>query len=535
MTNRSRASKTMISDLLDGLKLTKKCPKISVKGIALDSRMIGPGFVFVALHGLNENGVAYIPEAISRGAVAVLVEPNTCKKSSLTSFNHDFKTTIPLLEVEKLAENLSLIAGRFFGDPSLKLDVTAITGTNGKTTCTHLYANLSALFNGKFGRKLTENHCGYVGTLGYGISSVASKLKLDRFGDNLDLSPQLTTPDAITLQSILSRLVSEGCGSVVLEASSHALVQHRVAALSIDTGIFTNLTRDHLDYHCDLDTYAKAKARLFKIPRLKNAVINIDDEVGQSILAQLDPAVRVVTYSLENVSADIYCQSMTFCKQGLKADIKTPWGCGQIESRLLGRFNLYNLLSVIAAFIVNSKAERENFSAVLEVVPLLDPVEGRMEVVKSDSGPSVVVDYAHTPDALDKVLQALRIHCDGYLWVVFGCGGDRDIGKRSQMGSIAQAKADRIIVTSDNPRTENPEKIIQDIVDGICSSVTIEADRREAITLAISSATENDIVLIAGKGHEEYQILGSRKVHFSDRQEAKTALAQRYHQSGGAA
>ena len=272
------------------------------------------------------------------------------------------------------------------------------------------------------------------------------------------------------------------------------------------------------------------------MPGLKNAVINIDDELGKSILPKLDPAVRVITYSLENITADIYCQSMSFSTEGLEAYVQTPWGSGRIVSSLLGRFNLCNLLAVIASFTVNNHdIEYENFSRILDIISLLDPVEGRMELVRGISGPSVIVDYAHTPDALEKVLQALRLHCKGYLWVVFGCGGDRDIGKRSQMGSVAQAKADQVIVTSDNPRNENSRKIIEDIVIGINSAVTIEVDRREAIILAISSASDNDVVLIAGKGHEKYQIIGSKRVHFSDKQEASLALEQRYCQSGGAA
>lgn len=531
-----QTSRIMLSTLIEGLLVSHKCPQIRVKGITLDSRKIGPGFVFVALQGSDKDGRAYIPEALKRGAVAVLVDLEKCKKTSVTSFYEKFKTTIPILEVKNLPKKLSLIAARFYGAPSTKLKVTAITGTNGKTTCAHLYANLSALYHKKVGRKNTENHCGYVGTLGHGKASLTNEIESDKSAENIHISPRLTTPDAISMQCILDDLYSDGCDNVVLEASSHALQQHRIANVSIDTAIFTNLSRDHLDYHGDLKTYADAKGKLFAMPGLKNAVINIDDELGKSILTKLDPAVRVITYSLENITADIYCQSMSFSTEGLEAYIQTPWGSGRIVSSLLGRFNLCNLLAVIASFTVNNQdIEHENFPRILDIISLLDPVEGRMELVRGISGPSVIVDYAHTPDALEKVLQALRLHCKGYLWVVFGCGGDRDIGKRSQMGSVAQAKADKVIVTSDNPRSENSRKIIEDIVNGINSAVTIEVDRREAIILAISSASDNDIVLIAGKGHEKYQIIGSKKVHFSDKQEASLALEQRYCQSGGAA
>ena len=532
----SRTSRKMLSTLVEGLLLSKKCPRIKVKGITLDSRTVSPGFIFVALQGSVEDGTVYIPEAVERGAVAILIDFENCKKTPVTSLYERLDENIPILEIKNLSEKLSLIAARFYGDPSTKLRVTAITGTNGKTTCAHLYANLSALHRKKVDKSNTENYCGYVGTLGHGKATLINELELDKSVENIDVSPQLTTPDAISIQSILDSLHSDGCNSVVLEASSHALQQHRIAGISIDTAIFTNLSRDHLDYHGDLETYADAKGKLFAMPGLKNAVINIDDEVGKSILTELDPAVRVITYSLENITADIYCQSMSFSTEGLEAYIQSPWGYGRIVSRLLGRFNLYNLLAVMASFIANNQeAEYENFLEVLDILPQLGPVEGRMEQVRGCSGPSVIVDYAHTPDALEKVLQTLRLHCEGYLWVVFGCGGDRDIGKRSQMGSVAFAKADKVIVTSDNPRSEDPGKIIQDIVDGINSLVTIEVDRREAITLAISSASDNDVVLIAGKGHEKYQIVGSKKVHFSDKQEASLALAQRYYQSGGAA
>lgn len=533
-----QSSRIMLSTLIEGLLVSYKCPQIRVEGITLDSRKVAPGFVFVALQGTDKDGRAYIPEAVKRGAVAVLIDLEKCKKTSVASFYERFKTTIPILEVKNLPKKLSLIAARFYGDPSTKLKVTAITGTNGKTTCAHLYANLSALYQKKVRRKNTENHCGYVGTLGHGKATLINKLESDKSVENILTSSQLTTPDAISMQFILDDLRSDGCDNVVLEASSHALQQHRIADVSIDTAIFTNLSRDHLDYHGDLKSYAAAKRKLFAMPGLKNAVINIDDELGKSILTKLDPAVRVITYSLENITADIYCQSMSFSTEGLEAYIQTPWGSGRIVSSLLGRFNLCNLLAVIASFIINNQdIKYENFPSILDIIALLDPVEGRMELVRGSSGPgpSVIVDYAHTPDALEKVLKALRLHCKGYLWVVFGCGGDRDIGKRSQMGSIAKAKADKIIVTSDNPRSENSRKIIEDIVDGINSAVTIEVDRREAIILAISSASDNDVVLIAGKGHEKYQIIGSKRVHFSDKQEASLALAQRYCQSGGVA
>jgi UDP-N-acetylmuramoyl-L-alanyl-D-glutamate--2,6-diaminopimelate ligase len=533
MMSFSRKPKIWLSALVEGLNMSKKCPRLAIEGLALDSRDIRPGYVFFALKGLNKDGAAYVSQAIECGAVAVITEWTDIGDDSVTSIFEGFRSSVPILKVKNLSEEVSEIAGRFYDHPSHKTKVTAVTGTNGKTTCAHLYSDLWTQFYTRSKTLQDDNYCGYIGTLGHGIAALDDKMPLQNrpkleSSSSILVSP-LTTPDAIDMQTIFANFASKGCSGVVLEASSHALVQNRIASISLDTAIFTNLSRDHLDYHGDLESYADAKRKLFSYPALKNAVINIDDAIGKSILVDLDPSIRPVTYSLENITADIYCQSMRFSAKGLEADIQTPWGSGRITSSLLGKFNLYNLLAVIAAFVIHdTRAEYENFVVALELVKNLSAVNGRMELVDSLSGPTVIVDYAHTPDALDQALQALRLHSEGAVWVVFGCGGDRDIGKRAEMGHIAADNADYVVVTSDNPRNESPDKIIQDIVSVTTDSVIIEPNRGNAINFAISSAANNDVVLIAGKGHESYQILGNQRVTFSDQVEARLALKSRH-------
>ena len=524
----STQPKIMLSGLIQGLNLSKKCPRLSVKGLALDSRNVQPGYLFFALKGHEQDGIDYIPQAIERGAIAILTEWENVTDSPVTQIHNGAKFSIPLIGVERLSQSISLIAGRFYDDPAERMAIIAVTGTNGKTTCAHLYADLSWQVNALADALLEDHKSGFVGTLGHGIAGQNADLdkRLDLDTDEVLASP-LTTPDAITMQKILADLQALGCDTVAIEASSHALEQGRISSVAVDTAIFTNLSRDHLDYHGDLNSYADAKRRLFKMSGLKNAVINIDDTVGKAIFTDLDPNIRAISYSLENITADIYCQAIHFSPIGFRAVIYTPWGSGEVMSSLLGKFNLSNLLAVIGAFVIQTAgSEYSNFAKVLEVIPALNSVRGRMELIGNGDGPAIIVDYAHTPDALEKVLKTLRLHCKGSLWVVFGCGGDRDVGKRAEMGEIAQSNADRIVVTSDNPRTESPEKIIQDILIGATKDVIVEIDRRMAINLAIRDARKDDVVLIAGKGHENYQILGVQRFPFSDQAEARLAIRE---------
>ena len=490
----SQSPANTLVDLLKDLMDTSGCPPVSVTGVALDSRLVVPGDLFVGVKGTQTDGAQYIAQAIENGAVAILLE------QELASADY----AVPVIALPELSEYVSDIAGVFYGQPSQQMPVTAITGTNGKTTCSQLLAQLFELLG---------ESSGFIGTLGYGLS-----------GNGLNTKDTgLTTPDAVSVQRILAELKDAGAKRIAMEVSSHSLVQRRIAGLQIDTAVFTNLTRDHLDYHGNLNSYAAAKARLFAMTGLKNAVINIDDNVGRLILVNLDPLVNGISYSVENHSADIHCDRISISASGIDAEVVTPWGRGQLKSSLLGKFNLANLLAVIGAAGMQGFA----LDKILQAAASLTAVSGRMELVDANVLPVVVIDYAHTPDALEKALQALRNHCQGELWVVFGCGGDRDIGKRAEMGKVADHRADNIVVTSDNPRTESPEKIIDQVLLGITRDVSVVVDRRDAIRTAIKDAQPNDVILIAGKGHEDYQILGAQRLPFSDQAESRLALRSR--------
>lgn len=495
-----------LAELVADFVATDSLPNLSVEGIALDSRQVQPGDLFIAVKGTAVDGAKFIPQAIEQGAVAVLVEQD--------QLSDDFIAAVPVIGLERLSEYVSDIAGVFFGHPSARMQLTAITGTNGKTTCSRLLAELK--------EGMGVDRAAFIGTLGYGMVRDAGCQDAD-LADRAYAGVKdtgLTTPNAVAMQRILAELASRGANSVALEVSSHSLVQRRVAGLKIDTAVFTNLSRDHLDYHGDINAYAAAKSRLFAMGGLQQAVINIDDSVGRAILANLSSEIRGISFSLENAEADIYCSTIGLSPEGLRASVITPWGQGEISSPLLGKFNLANLLAVIGA----AAAQGFALESILQTIPSLRAVPGRMELVDSHAEPAVVVDYAHTPDALEKALEALRVHCLGQLWVVFGCGGDRDIGKRAEMGEIAQRCADQTVVTSDNPRTESAEQIIEHILQGTSRHVIVESDRRAAIRQAVFSADKNDVVLIAGKGHESYQILGAERLPFSDQAEARLAL-----------
>ncbi len=490
-----------VVDLLSDFMDTSNSPSVSVTGLALDSRLVVSGDLFIALKGTQTDGLRYIAQAVEKGAVAILIEQGVEAPECV----------VPVIVVPQLGEYVSDIAGVFYGQPSRQLPVTAITGTNGKTTCSHLLAQLFSLL---------DESAGFIGTLGYGLIGHG---KSEARADRQLTDTGLTTPDAISLQRILAELVDAGARRIAMEVSSHSLVQRRVAGLKVDTAVFTNLTRDHLDYHGDLNSYAAAKARLFAMTGLKNAVINLDDSVGRLILANLDSQVQGISYSVENHSADIHCARISISASGIDAEVVTPWGRGRLQSALLGKFNLANLLAVIGAAAVQGFA-LEN---ILRAVTAMAAVVGRMELVDASARPVVVIDYAHTPDALEKVLQELRHHCRGKLWVVFGCGGDRDIGKRAEMGMVVDHRADKIIVTSDNPRSESPQEIIDQVLLGISRDVSAVVDRRDAIRSAIAKAQPEDVILIAGKGHEDYQIFGADRLPFSDQAEARLALRLR--------
>lgn len=476
--------------LLEGI--VPDVPDVKVSDLQLDSRQIAPGQLFVALPGQHHDGRNFIREAVAGGAAAVIAEPPL--PAGLDAAG------VPVVAIEGLARRLGGLAARFFGEPAGAMAVLGVTGTNGKTTCTRLVAQLL---------RRCGQRCGVIGTLGATL------------GDDIAAALN-TTPDAIALQRQLAEWRDAGVDSVAMEVSSHALDQGRVDGLTFRVAMFTNLSRDHLDYHGSMAAYGQSKMKLFLSPQLDEAVINLDDPFSATLLANLPDTVRPWTCSSTGrAEADIRVVRADFHNAGVRADVLTPWGEGSFDSPLPGDFNLANVTGAIAAAVCLGAPLQPVLAAVSE----LQPVPGRMELVANACQIQVVIDYAHTPDALAQVLATLRPHVEGELHVVFGCGGDRDPGKRPLMGEVACRLADRILLTSDNPRGEDPESILDAIEAGCDRPVVREPDRARAICLALDQARPGDCVVIAGKGHEDYQVLGDRRLPFSDRACARDALA----------
>lgn len=487
-----------LGDLLDGCAEAGALADLRVRGLSLDSRAIVAGDLYIALRGSREHGITYAASALESGAVAVIAEAGP----ELARLDADCADRV--IQVDDLRAKLGGIAARFHGDASRRLRVSGVTGTNGKTSTVQLLGQALD----RLGRRSAT-----IGTLGAG------------FAGSLDAGER-TTPDAISVQRLLARFLAEGASDVAMEVSSHALAQGRVDHVRFRLAVFTNLTRDHLDYHGSMEAYAAAKQRLFEWPGLAAAVINIDDAFGQRLAASLPDAVAGLGFAIDNPHADVRATDIQAHALGLRFDLHTPWGEARIESPLLGRFNVSNLLAVAASL----GALGHDFTEICKVLGTLEPVSGRMSRLGGKAGqPLVVVDYAHTPDALEQALASVRAHCAGVLVCVFGCGGERDVGKRPQMAAIAERLADRVIVTDDNPRTEDGDAIVADIMQGFSepASIVVERDRHRAIHRAIAEARADDIVLIAGKGHEPYQEIGGKRLPFDDRQVARQALEAR--------
>lgn len=505
-----------LSTLLHGIVDIVGQDDREITGMSLDSRNACKGDLFFACVGRQGHGIEYLDDVMQVGVAAVAWEPtNDSEWNQKLTGDLEAKQQVPVYSVEGLGNLIGTIADRFYGHPSKNINVIGITGTNGKTSCSHFLARSLDSSAGEDGE---QARCGVIGTLGYGL-----------YGDLHEASH--TTPDAVRVHSLLSEMQYQGARYVVLETSSHALDQGRVNGVAFDTAVFTNLSRDHLDYHGNTFSYAAAKKRLFELPGLKTAVINSDDVVGRELLAGLSEEVDAVAYGFSPQFGMNKCQhvvgsDLALNRSGLSFLVTSPWGEGKISSQLLGRFNASNVLAVLSVLLKMGFP----FEWVSEQMQSLTTVPGRMERIGGQQGrPLVVVDFAHTPDALEHVLVALRAHCDGKLWCVFGCGGDRDKGKRSLMGAVAERYANQVVLADDNPRTENPDQIIQDILSGIedSSRVSIEQDRAKAIAYAIQNSQENDVVLIAGKGHEEYQLIGDQKIPFSDRDEVHRLLGEK--------
>ena len=481
-----------IRELLSGIVEVPAEEDAELTGLAIDSRCVCPGYLFIALAGTVYDGRDYIDQAIANGAVAILYE----NSQSRLSKNHE---TVPYYPISNLRDLVGVIADRFYGHPSKKMKVVGVTGTNGKTTCTQLLAQVL---------DASQTRCAVIGTLGNG------------FTGELDTTIH-TTPDAITLHSLLAKYFQQGANYVCIEVSSHALEQGRVSGVVFDIAIFTNLSREHLDYHGDMQAYAEAKTKLFDMPELTVAVINKDDEYGRALIRRLRGRIKTLSYG--HSEADVVIKSASAIHDGMQLSFDTPAGDLRFTSQLYGGFNASNIAAVITVLIELGFGHDE----ISRRLGKIKPIAGRAEKFGGQASmPLVFVDYAHTPDALEKILLALREHTQGKIWCVFGCGGDRDRGKRPEMGRIAERLADHVVLTNDNPRSEQPQSIVNNILAGMKTRPEIEHDRKRAIMLAITAAADGDIVLIAGKGHEEYQQIGEKKIPFSDREAIRNILGE---------
>ncbi|MDY0049873.1 MAG: UDP-N-acetylmuramoyl-L-alanyl-D-glutamate--2,6-diaminopimelate ligase [Halothiobacillaceae bacterium] len=489
-----------LRELLYGMGGVGEAPALPVSGLCADSRKLEAGQVFLALPGATHDGRAHVEEALRRGASAVVLDAAAGDLSS---------TAVPVLRLPALAAKLGLIASRYYGAPSRALRVIGVTGTNGKTSVTHFLAQALSEAVGP---------TGLIGTLGNGL-----------YGQ---LTPGThTTPDALHVQATLAELRDAGARHVAMEVSSHALAQERVAGVEFAAAVFTNLTRDHLDYHGDLAAYGRAKARLFSLEGLGEAIVNMDDPFGRALLEEIGDRVSTWAYGLGDVPWEathaqrVRGRHLRMTDSGMRLEVHTPLGQGELRSPLLGAFNASNLLAACATLLALGMPLETALACLSDV----RPPPGRMQTLGAEGQPRVVVDYAHTPDALAQVLSALRAHLppEGRLWCVFGCGGERDAGKRPLMGQAAESLADVVLLTDDNPRAEDGDEIVAQILEGMDAPdrARVERDRRCAIEQAVREATVKDIVLIAGKGHETEQRIGARVLPFSDSEVAQEALA----------
>ncbi|MGB7541916.1 MAG: UDP-N-acetylmuramoyl-L-alanyl-D-glutamate--2,6-diaminopimelate ligase [Burkholderiales bacterium] len=482
---------------------------VRVTGLATDSRKLRPGEVFLAYPGSKRDGRAFVGEAVAGGAAAVLWER--------TGFEWDSALRLPNMGVENLRGLAGYLAHEVYGRPSEKLWTIGVTGTNGKTSCSQWIAQAC----GACGARTAV-----IGTLGVGFPALPGHEEAGKFDTGVN-----TTPDAVLLHRSLAQLLAAGAQGVAMEVTSIGLDQGRVNGVVFGAALFTNLSRDHLDYHGDLENYARAKQRLFETPGLKHAVLNLDDVQGVHVARMLaGGGVKRAGYScFDGVAARaglerfLEAHAIDVSAKGIAFTVKSSWGEARVESPLLGRFNVSNLLGVLGTMLVSGVP----FERATAALSRLDPVIGRMQRLGGAGKPLVVIDFAHTPDALEQTLAALKDVAKaggGRLVAVFGCGGERDRGKRPLMGAVASRHADAIFVTSDNPRGEEPAAIIAEITAAIPVAHEVIEDRAAAIARAIAKASAGDVVLLAGKGHEISQEIAGRKIPFSDVLEAERAL-----------
>ncbi|OLC46567.1 MAG: UDP-N-acetylmuramoyl-L-alanyl-D-glutamate--2,6-diaminopimelate ligase [Acidobacteria bacterium 13_1_40CM_65_14] len=474
-----------------------------VAGIAYDSRAVARGHMFVALKGLQTDGTAFAAQAIERGALAIVSEQPAPPD-----------VRIPWVTVGDARLALAVLAAAFYGHPSREMQVVGITGTNGKTTIAYLLASMF---------EAAGIRCGVLGTVAYRLGP----------GEQDVREAARTTPEAPEVQALLREMVDRGCGACAMEVSSHALSLRRADDMTFAAAVFTNLTRDHLDFHSDMEAYFQAKRRLFEmLPSAAPSLLNVDDPRGASLV---EAGGRPVTYAI-NRPADVTTGPLSFSLDGLTFDVRTPRGTLHLRSKLVGRPNVYNILAAVAT----ATALDLPFDAIERGVAALEGVPGRFQLASSAKDEvTVVVDYAHTDDALRNLLETARPLAQGRLITVFGCGGDRDRTKRPLMGAVASRLSDLVVITSDNPRSEDPQRIIDEIQRGITADTRKDTgqlltivDRRAAIAKAVEVAKPGDLVLIAGKGHEKYQVIGDQTLPFDDVAVAREALARRRTNSG---
>ncbi len=502
--------------LLEGFindELIDKCKNIKINGLVRDNRKVRKGNLFIAHQGFNTHGLLYAEDAVAKGAAVVLWdggidEGDETRRDQILA---NISKQVLCLHCDGLKQKVGQIASRFYEQPSLSLDMIGVTGTDGKTSIAHFLAQCLDAY---------DVHCGVLGTLGNGFIN--------------DLHPTgLTTVDAIQIQKTLAEIHQAGARHAVMEVSSHGLDQGRVSGVAFTTAIFSNLASDHMDYHKTIDNYVQAKRKLFYTPGLKAAVINLDDAFGRELAKECRQHVCVWGYSMQKDAkslapfADylVHTTRIEAYETGFKLGVQTPKGAGNFEIPVLGRFNVSNVLAVLATLLVT----QSNFDDAVKSLRNIHPVDGRVELIAAENKPVVVVDYAHTEQGLAAVCSSVREHFSGQMWCLFGCGGNRDRSKRPLMAKVAEKYADKIIVTTDNPRHEDPQKIIDEIMAGFVNTENVEPviSRREAIEIAIHNAQPGDVVLIAGKGHETSQIVGDVQIAFDDRRVAGEVLAAR--------
>ena len=496
--------KTLLSGFV-APELLDDCDDVQVSGLAIDSRKVKKDDLFFAYQGELSHGLMFADTAVKNGAITVVWDGCDDCDTEINKVSQQ----VSCLHCDDLKMKMGEIADRFYQHPSAQLKVTGVTGTNGKTSIAHFIAQCM---------EEKDKRCGVLGTLGNGFLG-----ELTTTG--------LTTADTISVHRDLEMLRANHAASVAMEVSSHGLDQGRVNGVLFDTAVFTNLSHDHLDYHKTLDAYAEVKRKLFFMPGLNAAVINLDDNYGRALAKECKGRLSVWGYSTQSdfdswqdcANYFVQASSIKAVAHGFEVTIKTSNGEAELFISLLGNFNVSNILAVLSVLLINDWS----LESALKKLAGISPVPGRMEVIAENDAVTVVVDFAHTPNALEEACKAVKAHFDGQLWCVFGCGGDRDQSKRPLMARVAEDYADKVVVTSDNPRTENPQKIINEVIAGFDndSKVKVIQDRRDAIAYAIEHAQINDVVLLAGKGHESVQLVAGKSYDFDDRLVARECLA----------